>query len=81
MRPLLPIIFIIIYIIYAFYIDALTRGPAGRAKRIRDLLRRVMRDGKAPADLGSMRAAAAVVPRIEKVGRLRRRLALGPQRP
>ena len=32
-----------------------------------------MRDGKAPADLGSMRAAAAVVPRIEKVRRRRRR--------
>jgi hypothetical protein len=38
-----------------------------RAKRVRDVLGRTVRDGKAPADLGSLRAAAAMLPRIEKV--------------
>jgi hypothetical protein len=32
-----------------------------------ELLGRVMREGKAPADLGPLKAAAAMLPRIEKV--------------
>ena len=34
-----------------------------------ELLGRVMREGKAPADLGQLKAAAAMLPRIEKVTR------------